>query len=108
MSIREGLSRNRHVYDRLLGQRELREETEEIRLPERGPDTLLNPFEEIAPQTVSLSSGLQPEAASSGQTVSFSLGQAAPPDHEEAAEHLLQLLEREARFGSQDLHGEEA
>jgi len=107
MSIREGLSRNRRVYNRLLGQRERREEETGIRLPERGPDALTNPFEAVAPQMFSLSSGLQPEASASGQTVSFSLGQAAPPDPEEAAEHLLRLLEREARFGPQDLHGEE-
>ena len=102
MSIREGLSRNRRVYSRMLG----RGRDEELRLPETGAESLTYQPAPIEPETFSLAPALSPEPAD-GQASSFSLTSSPESDADEAANYLLRAIEREGRFVSQNLQGEE-
>ena len=108
MSIRDDLLRNRRVYGRLFGQRGRQEEADGIRLPEREENALGNFPPAPEPQAFSLSPNFPQETAGAAPPTGFSLGAPAERDPEEAAQPLLQALEREGRFRSQDLWGEEA
>jgi len=104
MSIREGLARNRRVYARMLGRPG---QEEALHLPDAGAHSMMDGPAPLPPETFSLAPALSPEASDIEQAGRFSL--ISPPEGgpEDAANYLLRAIEREGRFVSQNLHGEE-
>ena len=104
MSIRDGLLRNRRVYERTLGRRE--PQPGQFHLPESSPpDIGFQP--QIPPETFLLAPALSQEPEGNEQAGAFSLTSSPPSGPEEAADFLLRAIEREGRFVSQNLQGEE-
>jgi len=107
MSIRDGLARNRRAYERYFGRSERAEQSGEVRLPESREATPRDFAEPFAQPAASPAPAFLPEASAFEQVGGFSLTSIPESDPAQAAEHLLREIEREGRFISQNLQGED-